>query len=97
MLNQLAAFGVKAKQARDTSGLGSDREKFQTGIEVDIKDPFALTDKPYEEITQKHLDKVLSAQVVMDTHDDYEEKEKLILFLIDGRTPIYSLSTGSKF
>ncbi|KAL8089143.1 hypothetical protein AgCh_038785 [Apium graveolens] len=86
MLNQLAAFGVRSKQARDTSGLGSDREKFQTGIKADIRDPFTLTDKPFEEITQKHLDKVFSAQVVMDTHDDSEVKEKLILFLINGRT-----------
>ena len=86
MLNQLAAFGVKAKQARDKSGLGSDKEKRQTGVEVTLRDPFMLTDKPYEQIKQKHLDKVLPAQIVIDAHDKDNLKEKLILFLNDGRT-----------
>ncbi|KAL8125875.1 hypothetical protein AgCh_013251 [Apium graveolens] len=86
MLNQLATFGLKAKQARDKSGLGSDKEKIQIGVEVTLIDPFILTDNPYKEIKQNHLDKVLSAQIVMDTHDESEVKEKLILFLNDGRT-----------
>ena len=45
-----------------------------------------LTDKPYEQIKQRHLDKVLSAQIVIDAHDKENLKEKLILLLNDGRT-----------
>ena len=45
-----------------------------------------LTDKPYEQIKQKHLDKVLSAQIVIDAHNKENLKEKLILFLNDGLT-----------
>ncbi|KAL8126417.1 hypothetical protein AgCh_013636 [Apium graveolens] len=86
MINQLATFGLRAKQPRDRAGLGSDEEKIQTGVEVTLRDPFMLTDKPYEQIKQKHLDKVLSAQIVIDAHDKENLKEKLIVFLNDGRT-----------
>ncbi|KAL8088912.1 hypothetical protein AgCh_038615 [Apium graveolens] len=86
MINQLATFGLRAKQPRDRDGLGSDEEKIQTGVEVTLRDPFMLTDKPYEQIKQKHLDKVLSAQIVIDAHDKDDLKEKLILFLNDERT-----------
>ncbi|KAL8120247.1 hypothetical protein AgCh_017410 [Apium graveolens] len=86
MINQLATFGLRAKQPRDRAGLGSDEEKIQTGVEVNLRDPFILTNKPYEQIKQRHLDKVLSAQVVIDAHDKENLKEKLILFLNDERT-----------
>ena len=45
-----------------------------------------MTDKPLEDVTQKHLDKVISVQVVLDVHDKHNVKENLILFLEDGRT-----------
>ncbi|KAL8126722.1 hypothetical protein AgCh_013845 [Apium graveolens] len=86
VINQLATFGLRAKQPRDRAGLGSDKEKIETGVEVTLRDPFMLTDKPYEQIKQRHLDKVLSAQIVIDAHDKENLKEKLILFLNNGRT-----------
>ncbi|KAL8109799.1 hypothetical protein AgCh_025768 [Apium graveolens] len=86
MMNQLAIFRLRSKQPRDKAGLGSDEEKIQTGVEDTLRDPFMLTDKSYEQIKQKHLDKVLSAQIVIDAHDKENLKEKLILFLYDGLT-----------
>ncbi|KAL8116094.1 hypothetical protein AgCh_022547 [Apium graveolens] len=38
------------------------------------------------DITQKHLNKVISIQLVPDAHDKHNIKENLILFLDDGRT-----------
>ncbi|KAL8134994.1 hypothetical protein AgCh_009862 [Apium graveolens] len=86
MMNQLATFGLRSKQPRYRTGLGSDEEKIQTGVEVTLRDPFMLTDKPYEQIKQKHLDKVMSAKIVIDAHDKDNLKEKFILFLNDGLT-----------
>ncbi|KAL8115689.1 hypothetical protein AgCh_022256 [Apium graveolens] len=86
MMSQLATFGLRSKQPRDKAGLDSDEEKIQTGVEVTLRDPFMLTDKPYEQIKQKHLDKVLPAQIVIDAHDKENLKDKLILFLYDGLT-----------
>ena len=77
---------LKAREARDRAGLGSEEAKIKAGVEVLTRDPFLLTDKPLEEVTQKHLDKVISVQVVLDAHDKSNVKEKLILFLEDGRT-----------
>ncbi|KAL8126481.1 hypothetical protein AgCh_013680 [Apium graveolens] len=86
LLFDFLTVGLNSREARDRSGLGSSEAKLKTGVEVIIKDPFLLTDKPLEEATQKHLDKVISVQVVLDAHDKSNVKEKLILFLKDGRT-----------
>ncbi|KAL8135807.1 hypothetical protein AgCh_010427 [Apium graveolens] len=85
MINQFATLGLRAKQPRERAGLDSDEEKIQTGVEVTLRDPFMLTDKPYEQIKQKHLDKVMSAQIMTDAHNKDDIKEKLTLFLNDGR------------
>lgn len=90
MLIDFVSIGFNAREARDRSGLGSKRAKMQIGIEVSIRDPFPLTHKPLEEVTRKHLDKVISAQIVMDTYDGNEDKEIIVLFLEDGR--VYRLS-----
>jgi len=79
-------IGLNAREPRDMAGLGSDEAKIKTGVEVATRDPFLLTDKPLEDVTQKHLDKVISVQVVLDAHDKHNVKENLILFLEDGRT-----------
>ena len=86
LLSDFMTVGLKAREARDRAGLGSEEAKIKTGVEVLTRDPFLLTDKPLEEVTQKHLDKVISVQVVLDAHDKSNVKEKLILFLEDGRT-----------
>ncbi|KAL8116520.1 hypothetical protein AgCh_022872 [Apium graveolens] len=83
-------IGLNAREPRDRAGLGSDEDKIKTGVEVATRDPFLLTDRPLEDVTQKHLDKVISVQVVLDVHDKHNVKENLILFLEDGR--IYQMS-----
>ncbi|KAL8114350.1 hypothetical protein AgCh_021271 [Apium graveolens] len=52
----------------------------------DELDPFLLTDQTLEDVAQKHLDKVISVQVVLEANDKHNVKENLILFLEDGRT-----------
>ncbi|KAL8089399.1 hypothetical protein AgCh_039010 [Apium graveolens] len=77
LLSDFMTIGLNAREARDISGLGSSEAKIKTGVEVTIKDPFLLTDKPLEEVTRKHLDKVISVQVKMvKFHDeDYRDKD----------------------
>jgi len=86
LLPDFMTVGLKAREARDRAGLGSEEAKIKTGVEVLTRDPFLLTDKPLGEVTQKHLDKVISVQVVLDAHNKHNIKENLILFLEDGRT-----------
>ena len=63
LLSYFMTIGLNAREARDSSGLGSSEAKIKIGVEVTIKDPFLLTNKPLEEVTQKHLENVISAQV----------------------------------
>ncbi|KAL8106700.1 hypothetical protein AgCh_023449 [Apium graveolens] len=86
LLSNFMTIGLKAREARDRAGLGSEEAKIKTGVEVITRDPFLLTDTPLEEVTKKYLDKVISVQVVLDAHDKSNVKENLILFLEDGRT-----------
>ncbi|KAL8111559.1 hypothetical protein AgCh_019318 [Apium graveolens] len=85
LLSTFMTIGLNAREPKDRVGLGSDEAKIKTGVEVATRDPFLLTDRPLEDVTQKHLDKVISAQVVLDVHDKHNVKENLILFLEDGR------------
>ncbi|KAL8104821.1 hypothetical protein AgCh_028845 [Apium graveolens] len=85
LLSDFMSIGLNAREPRDRAGLGSDEAKIKTGLEVATRDPFLLTDKPLEEVTQKHLNKVISVQVVLDAHDKHNIKENMILFLEDGR------------
>lgn len=39
----------------------------QIGQQIVIRDSFPITDKPGEQMTQKHLDRIESAQILMDT------------------------------
>ncbi|KAL8115843.1 hypothetical protein AgCh_022368 [Apium graveolens] len=86
LLSDFMTVGLKAREARDRAGLGSDEAKIKAGVEVLTRVPFLLTDQPLEDVTQNHLDKVFSVQVVLDAHDKHNVKENLILFLEDGRT-----------
>ncbi|KAL8105540.1 hypothetical protein AgCh_029359 [Apium graveolens] len=64
-------IGLSAREPRDRVGLGSDEAKIMTGHEVVTRDPFLLTDRPLEDVTQKHLDKVISVQVfILNTISD---------------------------
>ncbi|KAL8132117.1 hypothetical protein AgCh_007860 [Apium graveolens] len=86
LLSDFLTVGLKAREVRDRAGLGSDEVKIKTEIEVLTRDPFLLTDQPLEDVTQKHLDRVISFQVVLDAHDKHNVKENLIIFFEDGRT-----------
>ncbi|KAL8104425.1 hypothetical protein AgCh_028585 [Apium graveolens] len=86
LLSTFMTIGLNAREPRDRAGLDFDEAKIKTGVEVATRDLFLLTDKPLKDVTQKHLDKVISVQVVLDVHDKHNVKENLILFLEDGRT-----------
>ncbi|KAK1384160.1 hypothetical protein POM88_021895 [Heracleum sosnowskyi] len=49
-------------------------------------DQACLTENLSDKITQRHLDKLISVQMVYDIHDGNMPKEKLVYFLKDGST-----------
>ncbi|XP_063941354.1 uncharacterized protein LOC135149542 [Daucus carota subsp. sativus] len=85
LFTQIRDKGTRGKEARDTTGLGHKKEKIQTSAATIFKDPYPLTEKTGEVVTQKDLDKIESVQILMDTHDGPEDKEKIALFLESGR------------
>ncbi|KAL1811236.1 hypothetical protein ACET3Z_021301 [Daucus carota] len=90
MLTRVRTHGTRGKEAYDTTGLGHRKEKIQTGSATTFRDPYPLTEKVGEAVTQKDLDKVESVQILMDTHDGPEDKEKIAIFLESGR--VYRIS-----
>ena len=57
---------------------------------VPLEDSARLTDKLSEEISQKHLDELISVQLVVDMHDGTTPKVKMLYFLRNGK--IFMLS-----
>ena len=47
---------------------------------VPLKDNARLTEKLSDEISQKHLDKLISVQLIVDMHDGVEPKVKMLYF-----------------
>ena len=90
MLTRIRTHGTRGKEAYDTTGLGHRKEKIQTSSATTFRDPYPLTEKVGEAVTQKDLDKVESVQILMDTHDGPEDKEKIAIFLESGR--VYRVS-----
>ncbi|XP_063936114.1 uncharacterized protein LOC135147192 [Daucus carota subsp. sativus] len=90
LFTQIRIQGTKGKEARDTTGLGHSQEKMQTSAATVFRDPYLLTEKAGEVVTQKDLDRIESAQILMDTHDGPEDKEKIAIFLESGR--VYRIS-----
>ena len=90
LFTQIRDKGTRGKEARDTTGLGHKKEKIQTSAATIFKDPYPLTEKTGEVVTQKDLDKIESVQILMDTHDGPEDKEKIAIFLESGR--VYRIS-----
>ncbi|XP_063939749.1 uncharacterized protein LOC135148454 [Daucus carota subsp. sativus] len=81
MLTRVRTHGTRGKEAYDTTGLGHKKEKIQTGSATTFRDPYPLTEKLGDAVTQKDLDKVESVQILMDTHDGTGDKEKIAIFL----------------
>ncbi|XP_063945846.1 uncharacterized protein LOC135151364 [Daucus carota subsp. sativus] len=90
LFTQIRAKGTRGKEARDTTGLGHRKEKIQTSAATIFRDPYPLTEKAGEVVTQKDLDRIESAQILIDTHDGREDKEKIAIFLESGR--VYKIS-----
>ena len=90
MLTRIRTHGTRGKEAYDTTGLGQWKEKLETSSATTFRDPYPLTDKVGEAVTQKDLDKVELVQILMDTHDGTGEKEKIAIFLDTGR--VYGVS-----
>ena len=57
----------------------------KTSSATTFRDPYPLTDKVGEVVTQKDLVKVDSVQNLIDTHDGTSDKEKMAIFLNTGR------------
>ena len=90
LFTQIRDKGTRGKEARDTTGLRHSQEKMQTSVATVFRDPYPLTEKAREVVTQKDLDKIESVQILMDTHDGPEDKEKIVIFLESGR--VYRIS-----
>ena len=90
MLTRLRIQGTRGKEAYDTTGLGHRKEKLETSSASTFIDPYPLTDKVGEVVTHKDLDKVESIQILIDTHDGAIDKEKMAIFLNNGR--VYRIS-----
>ena len=90
MLTRIRLHGTRGKEAYDTTGLGHWKEKLETSSAANFRDPYPLTDKVGEAVTQKDLDKIESVQILMDTHDGTGDKEKIAIFLNTGR--VYKIS-----
>nr|XP_017239594.1 PREDICTED: nucleolar and coiled-body phosphoprotein 1-like [Daucus carota subsp. sativus] len=60
LFTQIRNKGTRGKEARDTTGLGHKKEKIQTSAATVFRDPYPLTEKAGEVVTQKDLDKIES-------------------------------------
>ena len=90
MLTRIRTHGTIGKEAYDTTGLGHWKEKIERSSATTFRDPYPLTEKVGEAVTQKDLDKVESVQILMHTHDGTGDKEKIAIFLEFGR--VYRIS-----
>ncbi|XP_063946066.1 uncharacterized protein LOC135151512 [Daucus carota subsp. sativus] len=96
MLTRIRAHGTRGKEAYDTTGLGHRKEKIQTSSATTFRDPYPLTEKVGESVTQKDLDKVESVQILMDTHDGTGDKEKIAIFLEQTKGDSAERGNGKK-
>ena len=81
-------MGTKAREGKDRTRIGSRHAKMQNGLQVVVRDSFPVTERIGESVTQRPLDRVESAQILMDTWDGKKDKEKIALFLENGRVYI---------
>lgn len=77
MLWEEIAIMIHSSLIPATTGVfGHEETKRYYGVSTE--DYVRLTDKLSESINQKHLDKLVSTQIIIDTHDGAEPKKKLL-------------------
>ena len=80
---ELATKNIKSLAPFTKGGLGhSETELAET---VPLKDTARLTEKLSDKISQKHLDELISVQLIVDMHDGTEPKVKMLYFLKNGK------------
>ena len=73
-----------AQLGKNKFGLGS-TNFFKKNRALDLADKSSMLHKVDEELTQAHLDKLVSVSLILDMHDGREPKEKMLYFMEDGR------------
>lgn len=74
-----------ARLPGDTHGFGCEDAEVYTGHVMSLRDHYPLTDQNGEVLSQKHLNKLISVQVIVDLFDGDGTKQKLVYFLEDGK------------
>ena len=85
---EMASKNMRSLAPLTTGGLGHSEAKMADTIP--LEDCARLTDKLSEEVSQKHLDELISVQLVVDMHDGTTPKVKMLYFLRNGRVFILS-------
>ena len=80
---ELATENIKSLAPLTIGGLGY--SKAEMVDIVPLKDNARLTDKLSDKISKKHLDELISVQLVVDIHDGTEPKVKMLYFLRNGK------------
>ena len=83
----MASKNMRSLAPLTTGGLGHSEAKMADTIP--LEDCARLTDKLSEEVSQKHLDELISVQLVVDMHDGTTTKVKMLYFLRNGRVFIH--------
>lgn len=81
LLMNMRVKGIQGKEGHDKGGIGFCHSRLQTGLATTYRDPYPIIDRPGETITQRHLDRIESIQILIDTHDGDGDKEKMAIFL----------------
>ena len=80
---ELASKNMKSLAPLTTGGL--EHSEAQMANIVSLEDCTRLTDKLSEEVLQKHLDEIISVQLVVDMHAGTNPKVKMLYFLKKGK------------
>ena len=80
---EMATKDMRSLAPLTTGGLGHSETKMADT--VPLEDSAKLTENINEEILQKHLDELISVQLVVDMHDGTTLKVKMLYFLRIGK------------
>ena len=72
--------GTRGKDTYEKTRLGHRKERLKSGFETMLRDPYPITNKQGEPVTQKHLDRIESVQILLDTHDGKSDKKNWQFF-----------------
>lgn len=82
---RLSSFESSVKEPRNTAALCTKDAKIYIIVELLLRNHVPLFDKLGETIQQKHLERLISVQFIIDHFDANTPKEKIIYFLDNGR------------